>query len=143
MSVERPLFRSLRRGSTIPPAVALTAESSRKYDAVRRGGRCIGIVILQTGKKLILIADVISGEIPGVGRPVLHADPFGGIGEIFLTSSTAWPPWGSLCFAPRLTLPTKWPRYWPPGDQSEASCSFCRIIQQLSATLAHIPRTWL
>lgn len=32
---------NLRIGYTSPPAAAFTAESSRKYDAVRRGGRYI------------------------------------------------------------------------------------------------------
>lgn len=41
-----------------------------------------------------MIADVISGEIPGVRRPVLHADLCGGVGRIFLTSSAALIPWG-------------------------------------------------
>lgn len=124
------------------PDAVLASESSRKYNAVRTGGRYIGIVMSQIGKKLILITDQILGETVGVGRPALHADLFGGIEKIFLTSPAS-PPWGSLVFASQLTLPTKWPRYWPLGDQSEASCSFCRIIQQPSATLAHFPRTWL
>lgn len=60
----------------------------------------MGIVMSQTGKKPILITDVISGEIRRVGRPALHADLFGGTGKIFQTSSTAFAPWGSLGFAP-------------------------------------------
>lgn len=66
------------------------------------GGRYIGIVITQRGKKLTWVTYVLSGDIPWDGRPGMHTHLFGGIREIFLPSSTALPPWGSLCFAPQL-----------------------------------------